>query len=238
MTGIDIPVPECQLVIHQPTIKEISIVGENDFNLGAHLVCINKEDYGNEIATLQDLNNFTLLMKLLEDKEAADKKQTVKQFLLLLLPQYRITITPRSILCNKDSENFIIDEGNFDSLQKVIRRMLCMDRPSDKEDELPEKYNPANAKAEAIAQKIYKGRKQVAEIKANKNPNDSMLARKVSILAVGVGYTPEELNNFTIFQVNNLSTRMAMKIAQDTDERVRIAGGKPDKSPPPWVGPI
>ena len=113
-----------------------------------------------------------------------------------------------------------------------------MDHSSDKEDELPEKYNPANAKAEAIAQKIYKGRKQVAEIKANKNPNDSMLARKVSILAVGVGYTPEELNNFTIFQVNNLSTRMAMKIAQDVDERVRIAGGKPDKSPPPWVGPI
>ena len=50
MTGIDIPVPECQLVIHQPTIKEISIVGENDFNLGAHLVCINKEDYGNDCA--------------------------------------------------------------------------------------------------------------------------------------------------------------------------------------------
>ena len=28
MTGIDIPIPECQLVIHQPSLKEISFIGE------------------------------------------------------------------------------------------------------------------------------------------------------------------------------------------------------------------
>ena len=34
MTGIDIPVPELQTVIHQPTIKEISYMGEQDFFVG------------------------------------------------------------------------------------------------------------------------------------------------------------------------------------------------------------
>jgi hypothetical protein len=34
MTGIDIPVPECQIVVHQPKIKEISYVGEKDFYKG------------------------------------------------------------------------------------------------------------------------------------------------------------------------------------------------------------
>ena len=29
MTGIDIPIPECQLIIHQPTLKEIALIGEN-----------------------------------------------------------------------------------------------------------------------------------------------------------------------------------------------------------------
>lgn len=35
MTGCDYPIPECQLTLHQPTIKEIGLIGENDF-LQAH----------------------------------------------------------------------------------------------------------------------------------------------------------------------------------------------------------
>jgi hypothetical protein len=34
MCGSDIPVPECQVVVHQPTIKEISFVGENGYFTG------------------------------------------------------------------------------------------------------------------------------------------------------------------------------------------------------------
>jgi hypothetical protein len=34
MTGVDLPIPELQLVSHQPTIKEISMVGEYDFLIG------------------------------------------------------------------------------------------------------------------------------------------------------------------------------------------------------------
>jgi hypothetical protein len=34
MCGTDYPVPECQLTIHQPTIKEIALIGEADFFTG------------------------------------------------------------------------------------------------------------------------------------------------------------------------------------------------------------
>ena len=34
MCGIDIPVPECQLIVHQPKLKEIAYVGEEDFFVG------------------------------------------------------------------------------------------------------------------------------------------------------------------------------------------------------------
>jgi hypothetical protein len=34
MCGVDIPIPECELTIHQPRIKEISFVGERDFFIG------------------------------------------------------------------------------------------------------------------------------------------------------------------------------------------------------------
>jgi hypothetical protein len=32
--GTDVPVPECQLTIHQPRISEISLIGEADFFSG------------------------------------------------------------------------------------------------------------------------------------------------------------------------------------------------------------
>ena len=31
MAGADIPIPECQLIIHQPTLREIAFIGESDF---------------------------------------------------------------------------------------------------------------------------------------------------------------------------------------------------------------
>jgi hypothetical protein len=42
MCGTDIPIPECQLIIHQPTIKEIALIGEEDFFMGGQCFNINK----------------------------------------------------------------------------------------------------------------------------------------------------------------------------------------------------
>ena len=42
MTGIDIPIIEMQLAIHQPTIKEISYLGEEEFFSGISCLCIDK----------------------------------------------------------------------------------------------------------------------------------------------------------------------------------------------------
>ena len=42
MCGTDYPVPECQLTIHQPRIKEIALIGEADFFAGIQCLCLNK----------------------------------------------------------------------------------------------------------------------------------------------------------------------------------------------------
>ena len=39
IAGIDIPIPELQLTIHQPTIKEIALIGDSDFFTG--IQCLN-----------------------------------------------------------------------------------------------------------------------------------------------------------------------------------------------------
>ena len=45
MTGIDIPVPECGLTLHQPTIQEISMIGEEQFFIGVQVLCVDKNMY-------------------------------------------------------------------------------------------------------------------------------------------------------------------------------------------------
>ena len=42
MAGTDIPIPECQLILHQPTIKQIAFIGETDFFIGVQTLCLHK----------------------------------------------------------------------------------------------------------------------------------------------------------------------------------------------------
>ena len=236
--GLDIPIPECQVIIHQPRVKEIGMMGENDFNTGAQILCIDRNSFSEGQDLPIEVTNFNLLMSLLNEKEAADKKQMVKTVLALVLPDYRIILTPRSILCNKDNENLIIDEGNFDDFQKILKKVFCSGKKKDKDGEVPETYNPANEAAKKIAEKLYKGRKQIAEMKAKANPDDSALSRYISILAIGLGYSMEQLNNLTLFQINDLFERFTLKMKQDMDISMRLAGGKPDEQPDHWMGPL
>jgi len=42
LAGADIPIPELQVAIHQPRIKEIALIGETDFFTGIQCLNINK----------------------------------------------------------------------------------------------------------------------------------------------------------------------------------------------------
>ena len=240
MSGVDIPIPECQITVRQPTCLEISKIGENAFNLGAQLLCLDKETYIKDKEVKKELdqvNNFQLLMMILnEDRE---KKEDLKQIFLLILPDYQILITPRSIICKKGNENLIIDEGNFENFQKIMKKIFCLGRKQkDENGEIHEVYNPTNEKARKIAEKIYEGRRKLAELKAAKNPDDSVLSRYFSILAIGLGQTIDDLNKLTLFQITDLFERYTMKMRQDIDTSIRLAGGKPDEQPDHWMGPL
>ena len=58
MCGIDIPIPELQLTIHQPSIKEIAFIGEADFFLGVQCLTINKNSLIEDESLLSTTSNF------------------------------------------------------------------------------------------------------------------------------------------------------------------------------------
>ena len=68
MAGTDIPIPECQLVLHQPKIKEIAFIGEKEFFMGVQCLCLNKSMFGKDESVLDTTNNFQIFMTIMSEK--------------------------------------------------------------------------------------------------------------------------------------------------------------------------
>ena len=228
-TGVEIPIPELELMFHQPSVREISMIGENVFFTGLQVICIDKTMYIEDEQLLAQTNNFQLFIGFMTEPQAADKKEAVIQVLTLLLPQAKVTFTPRSMLINFSERNVIIDEGNFHYLQQLIKDMFCI-KKSDADT-----FNPANKKAAEIAKKLMKGRQRVAQQKAHEN-GGSVFGRYLSVLTVGLGSMRlQDCYELTMYQLYDLMERYTLYINWDIDIRSRMAGAKGDKPIEDWM---
>lgn len=230
MCGTDLPVPECQLIIHQPRIREIALLGEQDFFIGAQCLTLNKSMFiteGKDV--LSDINNFQIFMMVMNEKEAKDKKTATLSVLQLLLPSYKVMFTPRALVLLQDGKNITIDENNFEYLQDILRMVFCTKNgPMDQQS-----FNPQDAKAKEIAEKLMRGRARIAAEKGE--TNSSVFSQYLSILTVGTTMQLQNLMNLTMFQLYDLVERYNLYITWDIDLRSRLAGGKPDRHPDNWM---
>lgn len=232
MTGVDIPIPELQITLHQPTIKEISMVGEQDFLVGIQLLCIDKRMYIEDEAILAQATNFQLFITMMNEKQAADKKASVLQTLTLLFPNQKVYFTTRAMLLNSESINCTIDEGNFEILQQILTQCFCVSGSGQ------EKLNPQGQKAREIAQKLMKARQKVAAQKAQEN-SGSAFAQYLSVLTIGLGsMSLEDCQRLTMYQLYDLVERYSLYINWDIDIRSRLAGSKADKPVGNWMKQI
>ena len=230
MTGVDIPIPECQLILHQPTIKEISYLGEQNFFTGIQCLCLQKEMVIQDESLLSNITNFQIFMTIMNEKQTANKKQDVISVLRLLFPSYQIFLTPRAISLNSEDGNFMIDEGNFEFFQKVISQVFCISN-SDQAA-----FNPVNAKAKEIADKLMKARQRVAQLKSQENGGGSTFAQYISMLTVGISsMSLKDCMDLTVYQVQDLVERYQLFISWDIDLKSRMAGAKPDKPAENWM---
>lgn len=230
MCGTDIPVPECQIIIHQPRIKEIALIGEADFFSGIQCLCLNKSMFVKDESLLGDTNNFQIFMTIMQEKEAADKKFAVQQVCTLLFPKQKVSFTPRSVLITGGETTIMIDENNFQFLQEALTDICCLKTgPMDQQA-----FNPADAKAREIAEKLMRGRQRVAAQKGQ--TNISIFSQYLSILTVGLGsMSMQDAMDLTMFQLYDLVERYMLYINWDMDVRCRLAGGKPENTPDNWM---
>lgn len=232
MTGIDIPVPELQLAIHQPTIKEISMIGEKDFFIGAQTLCLNKSLYIQDETLLSQTTNFQIFMTMMQNKESVITKECVLKVLQLIIPNAQVLFTPRAVMLNLGDHSVNIDESNFETLQAILKDIFCLKESGQ------EAFNPANEEAKKIAEKLMRGRQRVAAQKA-KDGGDSIFTQYLSILTIGLeSMGLDKLINLTMFQLYDLVERYMLYSNWDLDVRQRLAGGKPDSEPENWMKPI
>ena len=233
MCGTDYPVPECQIVLHQPRIKEIALIGESDFFSGVQCLCLNKSMFVKDESDLSNVNNFQIFMTIMSEKQAADKKAAVQQVCTLMFPQNKVLFTPRSMLIAGGEQSVQIDETNFEFLQAAISNICCLKTgPMDQQS-----FNPADAKAREIAEKLMRGRQRVAAQKGTSNT--SIFSQYLSILTVGLGSMSfQDCMDLTMYQLYDLVERYSLYVNWDMDVKCRLAGGKPDSQPDNWMKDI
>lgn len=230
MCGTDIPVPECQLIIHQPKIKEIALIGEKDFFIGYQtlLVSRNMIEQGENVPL--NITNFQIFMTIMKEKETADKKEAVLQLFQLIFPDCKATFLPASIIISGKGNTATIDDNNFEFFQEAIKSVFCFS--SGRQDQTT--FNPANEQARQIAEKLMRGRARVAA--QNGQANASIFSQYLSVITVGIGsMSLKDAMDLTMYQMFDLVERYALYVDWDIDIRARLAGATPDGKPENWM---
>ena len=230
IAGIDIPIPQLQFTLHQPRIKEIALIGDIDFFTGVQCLNINKNMIAQGETLLEDTHSFQIFMMIMAEKEAADKKEAVLQLFQLLFPDYHVMFTPRSLILKNDQGTIVIDENNFQYLQEIIKEMFCLNSSSND----MHNFNPKDAKAKEIADKLMRARQRVAA--QTGEGEGSVFVQYVSAITVALGsMSLEDCLNLTMYQLFDLVERYSLYINWDLDIKSRLAGGKPDSKPDNWM---
>lgn len=230
MCGSDIPIPECQLTVHQPTLNEIALIGENDFFMGVQTLCVSKNMINQGETLLANTSNFQIFMTIMQEKETLDKKQAVQQLFPLLFPKQQLLLTPRSVILKDSNGSSTIDENNFDAFQRVISQIFCINSgPMNTQT-----FNPGDKKAKEIADKLTRARQRVAAQKSD--GEGSVFAQYISTLTVGLNsMSIIDCKNLTMYQLFDLIERYILYTNWDLDVKSRLAGGKPETQVDNWM---
>ena len=223
LSGNNIPFVGAQLIIHQPTIKEIGLIGEEVFFTGCQLLnfstnLLTEEDKSN----LEDQTNFDILIAILREQNAVMQKNRncVNMVLALLFPEYSIRFQKDCILLQRenDENKYQINNNNFEEFKEIISIMFQL-KQDDKST-----FNPSGELASRIAAKLQKRHQKLAEEKPDKKID--ILSRYISILSVAQCKDMNILLNYTVYQLFDEFKRNELKMGYDVYLKAKMAGAQ------------
>lgn len=230
LSGNDIPFIEANLVIHNPTIKEIAYVGEMNFFIGYQMLLISKNVLTEEDkVSLEKLTNFDIFIAILKEQNAVMKKNKdcAKMVLELLFPGYIISFLKDKIIFKKENsdEEKSLDKTNFDAFQNIIKTLFSFGDDGD----VPQEFKPIGDAAKRIADKLKK-RHQILSAK-EKDENQDILGRYVSNISIALGLPITIVFNYTISQLYDQIKRYQLKSSYDIYIKAKLAGAQDLEDP-------
>lgn len=222
MAGVDIPFPEAQVSIHQPSIKEIGLIGEESFYSGCGTLNFSKNSLSLEDRiALKDYTDFEILMSMINNKSFNTQQNRIDMMMILTLifPEYQIHFKQNEIDLIKEGESHLINSGNFEEFKKILTAMFCLKGKGNETE-----YNPSGNKAREIIEKLNKRKQKLAE--QNGDQKVSVLNRFASILAVGQKQDLNEILDYTVYQLFDQFDRFVLKEQFDIHLKAQLAGAR------------
>lgn len=244
-TRNDIPFEQAQLIIHNPTIKEISYIGEKTFWMGCEYLDFSKDNLKQQDKVrLEHLSNFEILMTIMKNEDTTIKqlKVCLQMVLLLMFPDYKVNFLPNSILFSRKNEQGqieqkLLDKDNFESFRNIVSKMFCLAQVKNKN--AGTKYNPKGAQAQALVNKFIEREKKLAKLKnRNKNNEINILEEYISILAVGLHKSKNDLMQYTVYQLLDEFRRFKAKQDFDIYVSAKMAGAKDIEDIKHWMSDL
>lgn len=232
----DIPFTQAQVNIHQPTIKEISFISEESFHIGCQFLnfSINNLPYEDKI-NLVNKTDFEVFMSIMNSKERSKYKVDALLVLSLLFPNHQIKIEQDKILLKNEVFSSSINHLNYNDFKDILCQMFCLNETEQKDGG---SYNPADAYAAKIAEKLKKRQEVLSKKKGVDTKKISILGRYVSILAVGEHKDINQLMDYTVYQLKDEFKRFQMKQDFDFYMQAKMAGAKDLEEVDNWMDNI
>lgn len=215
LSGQPVIVPECNIVITQPTIKQIALFGEESF-LSAVQIFTRADALIKPVRMvnpeLESLSDFQILMILIS--QDANTRNTMETMFNLIFPDYILNITDTEIEFRiKENESIIVgmlNRMNYEAFIKTLDKLFNFHNDKDEIE-----YNPEGNKASEIAEKLKKGREKVKKIKSQGEEPGSLFASYVSILSIALNLDINVLLEYTPYQIYDAFLRYWAKNQSD-----------------------
>lgn len=233
LSGNDVPFIEAQTIIHQPTVSEISMIGEESFWSGCQFLNFSKSILKDEDKIgLEDKSDFEIFMSIMCNSEVAEYKNNSKMVLTLMFPTSQMKFENNEILLLNEKGLTRINDTNFDAFKNILVSIFDIDKSS-----VDGGYNPASKRAEKIAEKLQKAKNRKAQQNGEKQ-KVAILSRYVSILAVGESKDMNELMQYTVFQLKDEFKRYQMKQSFDMYIQAKMASAQDLEEVDNWMDDI
>lgn len=202
LSGQPVMIKSCNVMITQPSLRQIVVFGENAFLTAANFLgepnrYIEKIREANQ--DLDNYNDFQIFMAFLKQDESLRK--SIQKFFKLTFPEYNIDISEEINFFHEDKKVGMVNPFNMEDFCGTIKNLFLLSQ------DMKKAYNPANKKAKEIAEKLNKGKAKVQSKKGIDIEKMTIIGNYTSILSIGQGYDLNTLYTYTLFQIHNLFIR-------------------------------